>query len=141
MAQDQHVRLITQILKRTELIYPNIITIISKITRLSKTVSLSFSIQSEFIEEIIRGITMKDNRLAGEVINPQVVKQGLEILLNICVAHPNPQFFIDSHNLKPLFVQLEKTAKAKNLVIIEDIVGNLLARYDSKNQSNRNIPQ
>ena len=74
---------------------------------------------------------MKDSRVPTEASNPQVVKQGLEILLNICSSHPNPRSFINAHNLYPLFVQVAKTAKSRNLVIIEEIVGSLLNLYNT----------
>ncbi len=129
MAQDKHIKLITQILKKTELIYQNIITIICRFTRVSKPVALAFSVNDEFIAEVIQRMTMKESRIPSEASNPQVVKQGLEILLNICMAHPNARSFINSHNLYPLLVQIAKTAKARNLVIIDEIVSSLLNLY------------
>jgi len=129
LAQDQHINIITQILKKTELIYLNIITIISRLTRVSKSVALAFSVNEEFVSEIIHRMVMKESRVTSEPSNPQVIKQGLEILLNICVAHPNAKTFINNHGLHPLFLQIAKMAKAKNLVIIEEIVGTLLNIY------------
>jgi len=126
LEQEQHVKLITLILRQTELIYQSIISIVCKITRLSKAVSLSFARQRDFIEEIIQGMTIKGNGVSGEITNPQIVKQGLEISLSICMAYSNPRHFIDSHNLKPLFIQLKSIAQARNLVIIEEIAGTLL---------------
>lgn len=126
LAQEQHVKLVTLILRQTELIYSNIITIICKMTRLSKAVSLSFAMQDDFMEEIIQAMRVRGSGASGEILNPQVVKQGLEVLLSICMACSDPQAFVDSHNLKPLFAQLQRVAKAKNLVIIEEIVGTLL---------------
>lgn len=99
---------------------------VCKITRLSKAVSLSFAAQEDFIEEIISRMAIKGNRVTGEISNPQIVKQGLEILLSICMAYSNPKGFIEAHNLGPLFVQLKSSAQMKNLVIIEEIAGALL---------------
>ena len=113
----------------------NIVTVICRITRVSKAVAMALSVHAEFIEEIIHRMTMKDSRVPTEASNPQVVKQGLEILLNICLAHSNPRSFINLHNLHPLFVQVAKTAKSRNLVIIEEIVGTLLSIYNNGNSS------
>lgn len=51
--QEPHIKTIIQALKRTELIYLNIITIVSTYTRLSKSIALALSSRSDFIEEII----------------------------------------------------------------------------------------
>jgi len=77
---------------------------------------------------------MKESRGSSEVSNPQVVKQGLEILLNLSLAHSNPRGFIDSHNLHPLLIQIGRIAKNRNLVIIEDIVDTLLNIYNTNGQ-------
>lgn len=80
-------------------------------------------------------MTQKEGRISSEASNPQVVKLGLEILLNICISHSNPRAFINSHNLYPLLLQVAKSAKSNNLVIIEEIVGTLINIYNAE-QSN-----
>lgn len=77
-------------------------------------------------------MTQKEGRVPTEANNPQVVKLGLEILLNICVSHNNPRTFINSHNLYPLLLQVAKTAKSNSLVIIEEIAGSLINIYNAE---------
>jgi hypothetical protein len=119
---------------KSKLFYLNIITTIGRFTRVSKAVSLALALNQNFVEEIIRRMAVKESRGAGEVSNPQVVKQGLEILLNLSSAHSTSRDFIDSHNLHPLLVQIGRIAKNRNLVIIEDIVDTLLNIYNTNDQ-------
>lgn len=134
LRQSRHVELVTLVLKRTKVFYLNLITIIGRFTRVSKSVACALAMSEDFVEEIIRRMTMKESRVVSEVGNPQVVKQGLEILLNLSSAHASPRTFMDSHNLHPLLVQIGKIAKARNLVIIEDIAEILLSVYNTNEQ-------
>ncbi len=103
-------------------------------TNISDQLGLFLGSREEFVQEIVKKLKIKDK---NGFLHPSIIKESLEIILNICSRHKNPGHFIDRNQLYNILVTILHYAQKNKLVILEQILDYLLDLYSKSNSQHQ----